>query len=107
MMRSSTKARMRFRMESISGGRLKSMVRFLERIDGVAAIDHQGRAGHMGTGRGGEQQQRAGQVLHLAEAALRDALDHGLPRFRRKEVPVERRFDIAWSKRIHPDAMPC
>ena len=44
----------------------------------MAAIDGDGRAGHVAPGVGAEQQQRAVEILRPAEAALRNALDERL-----------------------------
>src|SRR5664279_5871997 len=72
---SSTKARTRRRMSSISGESVKSMGRSLIPLSPdrhhLPAIDHDGGAGDVAAGVGGEQEQRAVEIAVLAEAAHR------------------------------------
>ena len=66
-----------------------------EPSQGVAAVDRDGRAGHVAPGVGGEEQQRAVEVVGLAEAPLRHALAQRLARGRAEEVAVELGLDVA------------
>ena len=60
---SSTKARVRTRRSSISGESVKSMHFPLNpAMHDLAAVDHDGRAGHVAAGIGRQQQQRAVEI---------------------------------------------
>ena len=45
-------------------------------------------------------------MLHLAQAALRDALDELLPSLRCKEIAVQIGLDVAGAERVHADTVP-
>ena len=71
----------------------------------MPAIDHDGSAGHEGAGVGAEQQQRAIEILGLAQPALRHAPDQLLARRRLPERPVEVGLDIARRQGVDLDAV--
>src|SRR5215471_15740845 len=60
---------------SVDGGSA-SVVASIESFRGPAAVDHQRRAGHQRGGVGGEKNDRAGQLLELAEPAELDLGQH-------------------------------
>src|SRR5512132_1279016 len=61
----------------------------------LAAVDNDGRAGHVASGVGGEQQQRAVEVLRVAKAAHRDLLLHRRAAPLRKIIVVDLGHDPA------------
>src|SRR5262249_2758015 len=92
---SSTKARVRTRRFSISGGNVKSLGRTPEvgrppsaaQPHHLPGVDHDGGTGHVGAGVRGEQQQRAVEIAVLTETADRDVARHR-PTLLAFEVPA-------------------
>ena len=71
----------------------------------MPTIDRNDGARHPGRGVGGEEEERAVEILGLTEAAHRDALDHRLPGLAREEFLVELGRDVAGRERVNADAV--
>src|SRR3546814_5447195 len=67
------------------------------------AVDLDDRAGHVGGGIGGKEEERRVEVGKASKAALGDALDHGLAGIGLEEAGVEVGADIAGRQRIDAD----
>src|SRR5437763_5304186 len=73
--------------------------------NGVAAIDRENRAGHIGTGGRAEEQQRAIEIRRLSETTQRYAPDQRLAGVGLEEFAVEIGLDIAWRQRVDENAV--
>ena len=71
----------------------------------MATVDGDHAAGHEAAGLRRQQQQRAVEMLGLADAPLRDALDQPLAAGRLPEVAVHLGLDVAGADRVDPDVV--
>src|SRR5512143_3684018 len=84
----------------------RSALRRLQRTHRVAAVDREHAAGHESPRLRGQQQQRAVEMLGLADAALRDTLDQPLPRRSLPELAVHLGLDVAGTDRVDANVVP-
>src|SRR5258708_24645868 len=77
----------------------------LQRADDVAAVDREHAAGHEGARLRGQQQERAVEMLGLADAALRNAFDQALPGRSFPEIAVHLGLDVAGTDRVDPNVI--
>src|SRR5690606_10292076 len=77
-----------------TGGKPGADNRTSKRITKVAAVHRNRRAAHVGRGVGGEQQQRTGQLVELAQAMVGDAFDQLATMGALEKLPVDVGFNV-------------